>query len=334
MSRAFIGFALSLLLASWPAGANDPANEPSGDSHCLAVPNRRCLIDHALQVAHSIKSESQKASALASIAGTQATAGSRPEALATLGQAEQVVKSIAADKDRASALAYIAEAQAKAGQSDAASATFGQSAQIIRTLNEGFERTAAVVQLSQAQARVGEVADALKTLALGGKLLAGQRPFVLLSGAEAEAKAGRVDDAMTHVRAIENEGIRVLALSRVAAAQPNDKLKQDAVQTLERVSHDPLPNTPAYQRATGLVALASAQAGLGLRDQAMNTLAEGQDALQRVPLGLQRYSALLSVAVVQAKVGKAALAVRTAQSIGDDYLKAMAFRAIAEWLPD
>ena len=219
----------------------------------LAAQAKAGLAPEAMKTVGRIKDPRLIMVALRDIAEAQAAAGRDEESLAAVDIIPDPMK-------RAEALAAIADIQTRRGQADEARKTVRRLIQALEKIDTGPRKVAflakaavilaragddraaavnldAAIRLARSPATVGErgialrhVASALAKMAMPAKALDlldevgedQERTPVLVSAANAHARAGAAAEALATAEAIEAERYRAVVLSRIAQAQGGD----------------------------------------------------------------------------------------------------------------
>jgi tetratricopeptide (TPR) repeat protein len=234
--------------------------------------------------------------ALSAIAEAQAKAGLRAQSIASFGLALQAARSL---ERRDIRLSDLATAQARAGQfAEALHVTqliedrSPQEAYMVRgeLISASFARRSALYAIAEAQAKAGKADEALQTAR--SFELPPEAHYQLGSGlgvvAEGLAEAGRIDEAVQAAQAVENPHWRSDLLAAIARKQAAAGKIAEAIEVANAVTEN-------ADRVSTLVAIAAAQLKAGLPTDAFATFAQALQIAQSLPHKAQVAPALLSI---------------------------------------
>jgi tetratricopeptide (TPR) repeat protein len=163
----------------------------------------------AFQTVGSIKSDYQRARALAGIGREQAAAGNVAAAPATFQEALRIAP--------ASVLIEIAEDQAKFGYRAEAAAALDEALRRASASKDFATKVRLLQDVAVAKAKLGQVEEALKIAQSIQNTLV--RESALAGIAEVQAQAGAIDGALQTLAAVEEGETRDYALEEIALAQ-------------------------------------------------------------------------------------------------------------------
>ena len=261
-----------------------------------------------------------------------------PTRACVLRRAVEVARTIDAPRVAAADLSRIAEAQSKAGLSAEAAGTIAQCLQVAASFADVRDRDVVMETIAKLQAEAGKFADALDSV---GSM---RNPYLqaLALGAIAvvEGKAGRLDEALRRVQAIEDLRYRALIMRRVAwdlrasavERREDDKLVTflAAVQAIEQL-HPP----PTFK--TGIIHPSDSVSisALGIIAQAQGRAGQITDAIRvarSVTNSAERARVFATIAVELARGGRVASALNVAPAVDDGGERGFVLERILESL--
>ncbi|KRR16418.1 hypothetical protein CQ14_16210 [Bradyrhizobium lablabi] len=262
-----------------------------------------------------------------------------PTRACVLREAAEVARTIGDPRLAANALGRIAEVQFKAGLSAEAAATIDQALQVATSIaDDGYPRDNAIETIAKVLAKAGKPTDALDIVgSIKNRYIQAE---VLGAVAVAEGKAGRLDEALRRVRAIENLRDRALIMRRVAwdlgasavARGEDDKIAAALadVQAIEQ-QYDlwPLAMTGIHHPSEfvpALAIIAQAQARAGKIEDAMRVS-------RRVTRSSERAQALATIATELVRAGAVALALKVARSVDNRWERGVVLERVLEPRP-
>ncbi|MCI0140663.1 trypsin-like peptidase domain-containing protein [Arthrobacter bambusae] len=284
----------------------------------------------AERIAGTIGDESQRAVALAEIAGGFAAAHSSGEAARIIAEAESVAGMISDGSSRASTFTQVAGALADAGNTSAAE-------HIADTIDDKHYRASALARIARALADAGNNSEAERiageTERIAGTI-AGQlrRASALVGMTGALSAAGNTSVAEHIADTIADEHYRALALARIARALADAGNISEA----ERIAGEAVriadPIIDASNRASVMASVAGAVAATG-------NIGEAERIAGTITDEFRRSLVLDGVAFVLVTAGNTSEAwrilgdaERIADTITNDYARLLALASVASTL--
>jgi RNA polymerase sigma factor (sigma-70 family) len=244
-----------------------------------------------------------------------------PESGPTFGEALAAARDIETPAERAPVLVRIAQAQARAGAGEAARKTL-QEARAAADAIKDLRAHMAFREIAETYARLGDFEDALRTAGALKSELARDQILLLIAGHQAStgdlAGARKVMAAMTTDQKDD-------ALAAIAGAQARAGDVKAALETADRLRHQPL------SRADALEEIALAQAKAGDKTAAGRSLREALDLdVATLAEDDQKNAARARLAVARAGIGDVRGALEAAAALpGGDEDRDDAVRRIA-----
>ncbi len=352
--QAFANNPAALELVEQAVAENKSSQEEAVDPEvCFETPTARCLLNEAIVASGKITKVDFRDWALGDIATAQAVSGDVTGALTSasrmadarllltaLGKIARVqaragnfaeerltAQALPDNRMQAEALLELASAEFEAGRLEDSGETLADALAVAEQIDDVRWRIGLLSNIAVIQMKAGDPTAAAMSfesgMALAGQLRsAGEQSRPLGEIASAQVKVGNLGEALDTVAQIEDADHRTPVLILAAEALADSGNIDDAFETAISIQD-------ARYRVVALGRVAVAQQLAGKPDAARSTVSEARAITEGIEFGYAYSFALSRLVQAQAQIGDITGAMKTAEIIEDERLRAHAFWSIA-----